>query len=76
MGSSSVQEVRGVDILVSRKARGKRLSMFVFGFTAIGMVLARSGSSWSSAANAPTKPLVILRSFSLGFFTSGTSGVG
>jgi hypothetical protein len=52
------------------------LSMFVFGFTAIGMVLARSGSSWSSAANAPTKPLVILRSFSLGFFTSGTSGVG
>lgn len=75
MGFNAFQEGRGMYASVPRKARGKRISSFLLGLAALGVVLASCSSSSSSAASAPSKAPAKLQSFSLGFFTSGASGV-
>lgn len=58
-----------------RRVRGKKAASLILGLATLGLVLASCSSSSSSSAVTPTKAPAKLQSFSLGFFTSGASGV-
>lgn len=57
------------------QGRGRKASSLALGLAALGLALASCSSSSSSAASGSTKAPAKLQSFSLGFFTSGASGV-